>query len=90
MSAFSVVFFSALTMLLAGTDLQAADDQPAAVLPNLNKLSDREKAAGWRLLFDGKTTCGWRSYKQTAISAGWKVRRRRAFPRRLLGTRYRL
>ena len=60
-------------MLLAGTDLLAADDQPAAVLPNLNKLTDREKAAGWRLLFDGKTARGWRSYKQTAISAGWKV-----------------
>ena len=44
-----------------------------AALPNLNKLTDREKAAGWRLLFDGKTTRGWRSYKQKSISAGWRV-----------------
>ena len=53
--------------------LAAADDQPASVLPNLNKLTEQEKADGWQLLFDGKTTEGWRNYKQKTISAGWKV-----------------
>src|SRR5258707_10369787 len=39
-----------------------------------NQLSDAEKQAGWKLLFDGQTTKGWRGYKQTAMPAkGWRV-----------------
>ena len=38
--------------------------QPASVLPNLNRLTDAEKAAGWKLLFDGKTTAGWRNFRK--------------------------
>jgi hypothetical protein len=38
-----------------------------------NTLSDAEKAEGWKLLFDGKTTNGWRNYKKQDVSAGWKV-----------------
>ena len=29
-----------------------------------------EKKAGWKLLFDGKTTKGWRGYKQKTVPAG--------------------
>src|SRR5438046_1379604 len=40
----------------------------------LNQLTDSEKAAGWRLLFDGKTTEGWRSFKkETFPKQGWVV-----------------
>lgn len=39
-----------------------------------NQLSDGEKAAGWRLLFDGKTTKGWRNFKKlTFPEKGWVV-----------------
>lgn len=39
-----------------------------------NRLTDSEKAAGWKLLFDGKTTQGWRGYKQPGFPGkGWKV-----------------
>ena len=38
-----------------------------------NTLSDDEKKAGWKLLFDGKTTDGWRGYKMEKIPPGWKV-----------------
>jgi len=39
-----------------------------------NQLTPEEKAAGWRLLFDGKTTAGWRSFKKQSFPAqGWVV-----------------
>jgi len=38
-----------------------------------NTLTQEEKAAGWRLLFDGKTTDGWRGYKMDKMPPGWKV-----------------
>ena len=38
-----------------------------------NTLTASEKAAGWKLLFDGKSTAGWRGFKQPAIGPGWKV-----------------
>ena len=39
-----------------------------------NYLSDSETAAGWRLLFDGRTTNGWRGAHKEAFPAfGWKV-----------------
>lgn len=39
----------------------------------MNMLSAAEQAAGWRLLFDGRTTDGWRGYKKTTMPAGWQV-----------------
>ncbi|MEW6156045.1 MAG: DUF1080 domain-containing protein [Verrucomicrobiota bacterium] len=39
-----------------------------------NQLSSAEKEAGWRLLFDGKSTQGWRSFKKSTFpEKGWKV-----------------
>ncbi|KPK49792.1 MAG: hypothetical protein AMK72_03630 [Planctomycetes bacterium SM23_25] len=38
-----------------------------------NTLTDAEKQAGWRLLFDGKTTEGWRGYRMNTLPPGWKV-----------------
>ncbi|MCS7046875.1 MAG: DUF1080 domain-containing protein [Gemmataceae bacterium] len=40
---------------------------------DVNRLSDEEKSAGWRLLFDGQTTAGWRGYKAKAMPASWRV-----------------
>ena len=40
----------------------------------LNQLTEDEKAVGWKLLFDGKTTQGWRSFKKQSFpAAGWVV-----------------
>jgi hypothetical protein len=33
-----------------------------AAAQEANQLTAKEKAAGWKLLFDGKTTSGWRSF----------------------------
>ena len=38
-----------------------------------NTLTTEERAQGWKLLFDGKTTAGWRGYKQKDMPAGWQV-----------------
>lgn len=39
-----------------------------------NTLTDAEKAAGWRLLFDGKTTNGWTALGKTTFpNKGWIV-----------------
>lgn len=42
--------------------------------PMPNTLTPAEQAAGWRLLFDGKTTAGWRGFKRATFpSRGWEV-----------------
>ncbi|HSL69425.1 MAG TPA: DUF1080 domain-containing protein [Longimicrobiales bacterium] len=38
-----------------------------------NTLTAQEKADGWRLLFDGKTTNGWRGYMKPGVPEGWQV-----------------
>ena len=70
-----------LTILLASSGTGAEPPaptakpagQPPSVLPSLNTLSASEKAVGWKLLFDGKTTHGWRNYKKQTVSGGWQV-----------------
>ncbi len=48
---------------------------PAIAQTAPNTLTAKEKAAGWHLLFDGKTTDGWRSvHSQAFPSAGWEVK----------------
>jgi 3-keto-disaccharide hydrolase len=39
----------------------------------LNTLTAAERAAGWRLLFDGRTTAGWRGWKMDSMPSGWQV-----------------
>ena len=50
-----------------------------------NSLTPEEKQAGWRLLFDGKTTAGWRGYKSTTMSASWRVENGSLLARRVQG-----
>jgi hypothetical protein len=45
-----------------------------SLLAAQNQLTPKEKAEGWKLLFDGKSTGGWRSFKkQTFPEKGWVV-----------------
>jgi hypothetical protein len=62
------------TMVLSAAAQQPADTgKPATSLPHVNTISAGEKRAGWKLLFDGKTTIGWRNFKKQDISQGWQV-----------------
>lgn len=62
-----------LALGLAISTLGASVGHAAVKAPALNNLTSAEKAAGWKLLFDGKTTRGWRGFKQPQIGPGWKV-----------------
>ncbi len=50
-----------------------SEGQPVSALRNANRLTPRQEAAGWKLLFDGKTTTGWRNFRKTDVSKGWQV-----------------
>lgn len=60
---------SALALLLLGSG--------NFVNAQVNTLTSKEKKAGWKLLFDGKTNTGWRSAKSNTFPAsanGWIVK----------------
>jgi hypothetical protein len=48
--------------------LVAADDS------KINTLTDAEKTAGWKLLFDGKSLNGWHNFKKEGVRPGWQVK----------------
>lgn len=43
------------------------------MMTNANQLTAEERDAGWRLLFDGRTTTGWRGFRRGDLPAGWRV-----------------
>ena len=67
-----------LAVLLAVACSDTSDGPPAADAgtadPTPNTLTEAERAAGWRLLFDGETTGGWRGYNRPEFpDTGWAV-----------------
>ncbi len=62
-----------LTIAVVAVTMLASRPALAADAP-LNKLTDDERSAGFKLLFDGKTTDGWRGYKMKEMPPGWKVK----------------
>ena len=40
---------------------------------SLNQLTDAEKKAGWKLLFNGQNLNGWRNFKKDKPGSGWKI-----------------
>jgi len=61
----SIALALSLAVIATGAFAQAAPD---------NTLTAAEKAAGFTLLFDGKTTAGWRGFKTPAPDPGWHVK----------------
>jgi hypothetical protein len=69
----SAVFALALIPACGG-DAPPPPDESAAMQPQEpNTLTAEERAAGWRLLFDGATTAGWRGFRQPGAPDGWRV-----------------
>ena len=53
---------------------QAPEAPPDGAETPPNTLTEAERAAGWRLLFDGETPAGWRGYNREAFpDTGWAV-----------------
>jgi Domain of Unknown Function (DUF1080) len=46
---------------------------PGAQKKMRTTLTTKEKADGWRVLFDGKTTAGWRGFRQQTMPDGWQT-----------------
>lgn len=61
---FAIYTFGTLAMLFAASTGSAAD----------NALTESEKRAGWKMLFDGTDTKAWRNYKKDSLSDGWVVK----------------
>ena len=53
----------AVTLLALGTTVNA----------QMPSLTAKEKAEGWKLLFDGKSLAGWRGYKTETAPTGWRA-----------------
>jgi len=49
------------------------DPPPATPVATMNSLTQAERDAGWRLLFDGQSTRGWRGFRRADVPAGWQV-----------------
>lgn len=65
---FLVVALAGALLLASGPLVaQQGREEKAAVL------TPEERAAGWRLLFDGRTTEGWRGYRKESMPAGWQA-----------------
>ena len=60
-------------IVAAGMSCNRPAAAPAASNAAPNTLSAADSAAGWRLLFDGRTTAGWRGWRKDSVPPGWQV-----------------
>jgi hypothetical protein len=47
--------------------------EAAAEAARMNTLTEEEKAAGWKLLFNGADLAGWHNFRRQDVRPGWKV-----------------
>lgn len=66
--------FSLTLLLTSAALLQSTNAQAQTDTPNINTLSDAEKAAGWQLLFNGRDFAGWHNFKSDTVRPGWQVK----------------
>lgn len=59
--------------VVACVSSRSSSEDEAVPATNAVVLSQQERAAGWRLLFDGSSMQGWRGYGRADMPAGWTV-----------------
>src|SRR5437879_11837905 len=59
---------------MAVPQLVLAQAASGSATERLNILTPEERAAGWRLLFDGHSTVGWRGRQMDSMPSGWGAR----------------
>ena len=64
-------WFAAFLIFIMACDSPSRPSPAAPLEPNT--LSPDEISAGWRLLFDGRSTTGWRRYRSAAPISGWEI-----------------
>src|ERR1700744_5434438 len=64
----AIKFVSVLGLFAAIINFYAFTEDPN------NRLTAKERAAGWKLLFDGQSTSGWHLYNTNAPFTLWKVK----------------
>ncbi|MGC3960733.1 MAG: DUF1080 domain-containing protein [Verrucomicrobiota bacterium] len=72
-----------LWLELTGKSLAALNDEwkaatklqlEAKAASGVNTLTEAEKTAGWRLLFNGVDFAGWHNFKRDGVRPGWQVK----------------
>ncbi len=58
---------------IPANDFGVKTNAPTMVNTGDNELTEAEKAAGWALLFDGKSMNGWHNYGKTTIGKSWII-----------------
>ena len=66
--------FTGHTVQELGDEWKADMEKKIAAEPKPNSLTDEEKAAGFRLLFNGENLDGWHNFKRNNVRPGWQVR----------------
>ena len=78
-SRFQLCLLAISAFAVAGATIRATS--PAAAIAGVqatqaaaNTLTAQEQAAGWKLLFDGKSFDGWHTYQMDGVRPGWQVK----------------
>ncbi|MCH7873337.1 MAG: DUF1080 domain-containing protein, partial [Planctomycetes bacterium] len=70
----SSIILAAILSCIAMTPALSRAEQDRGQAAQHNQLTAAEQAAGWKLLFDGKSTDAWRGYrKQGFPDKGWEI-----------------
>jgi hypothetical protein len=59
--------------LILACALGISAHRAVAAETGVDTLTPAEKAAGWKLLFDGKDFAGWHNFKHEGVRPGWKI-----------------